>query len=133
MFVRGAPVSLLAMSFAVRLATDHLSIDAGVSTALDIEISNRTDSTDQYELSIEFSGDTNAEAHHDLAITLLNGPDSKRYTQEAIRHFKRALEIEPEYAPAAVALAAMYEQEGDRKKAALYKRKAEEAQKKLGP
>lgn len=41
------------MSFAVRLATDQLPVEAGTSTPLDIEIANQSDSTDQYELGIE--------------------------------------------------------------------------------
>ncbi|MDP9128021.1 MAG: tetratricopeptide repeat protein [Pseudomonadota bacterium] len=86
---------------------------------------------EHYELSIELSGDTNAEAQHDLAITLLNGPDGNRYTQEAIRHFLRAVEIDPSYYPSYAALEAMYERMGDRKTAALYRQKAAEARQKL--
>ncbi len=41
------------MSFSVRLAQDTIPVDPGVSTPLDIEIANRSDATDQYELSIE--------------------------------------------------------------------------------
>lgn len=41
------------MSFAVRLASDQLPVEAGTSTPLDIEIANQSDVTDQYELGIE--------------------------------------------------------------------------------
>lgn len=41
------------MSVSVRLGTDLLPVDAGVSTPLDIEIANQTDATDQYELTVE--------------------------------------------------------------------------------
>lgn len=41
------------MSFAVRLATDTLSAEAGSTTPLDIEIANQSDQSDHYELSIE--------------------------------------------------------------------------------
>lgn len=41
------------MSFAVRLATDTLSAEAGSTTPLDLEIANQSDQTDHYELSVE--------------------------------------------------------------------------------
>ncbi len=41
------------MSFIVRLASDSIGVEAGVTTPLDIEISNRSEATDQYELSVE--------------------------------------------------------------------------------
>lgn len=41
------------MSFAIRLGADELSVDAGVTTALDLEVANQSDATDQYELSVE--------------------------------------------------------------------------------
>jgi tetratricopeptide (TPR) repeat protein len=75
---------------------------------------------EQYELSIQYSGDTNAATHHNLAITLLNGPNAEAYTQEAIRHFKRALDIDPDYYPASLALSEMYRKVGENDKARYY-------------
>ena len=86
---------------------------------------------EQYDLSIELSGDTNAQTHHNLAITLLNGPDRGRYTQEAIRHLKRALELDPDYYASSNALATLYDMQGDAEQAAYYRQKAAETRKKL--
>ncbi len=86
---------------------------------------------EQYELSIQYSGDTNAATHHNLAITLLNGPEAKNYTQEAMRHLKRALEIDHDYYPASLALAEMYRTIGDNENAAFYDSNSKEIKKHL--
>lgn len=41
------------MSFSVRLAQDTVVVDPGINVGLDIEVANRADGTDQYELSVE--------------------------------------------------------------------------------
>lgn len=86
---------------------------------------------EQYDLAIKYSGDNLASAHHDLAITLLNGPHGKDFTQEAIRHLKRALEIDPDYYAASLALAAVYKQMGDTSQAAYYSAWAASTRKKM--
>jgi len=66
----------------------------------------------QYRLAIQLSGDQNAQAQHNLGITLLNGPYGDAETAAAIEHFKRALAIDPSFHPAAVALAELYRRRG---------------------
>src|ERR1700722_16452181 len=41
------------MSFLARLATDLITVEAGATTPMSIEIINRDDAADQFELSIE--------------------------------------------------------------------------------
>ena len=67
---------------------------------------------EQYKISIALSGDNNAQAQHNLGITLLSSPNGKALLSEAITHFKRALEIDPSFAPAKAALDEIYRREG---------------------
>ncbi|MDX2028727.1 MAG: tetratricopeptide repeat protein [Alphaproteobacteria bacterium] len=92
-----------------------------------------TKAVEEFDLSIRLSGDTNAQAHHNMAIALLNGPNGKSYTQEAIKHFKRTLEMEPNSPLSSNALAYMYEQQGDKEEAAYYQAMTESIRKRLRP
>lgn len=89
---------------------------------------------EQYELSIELSGDKNAQSEHDLAITLLLGPNGDSYVQEAERHLKKALEIDPDFYAADEALAALADKAGDKDQADYYRAQAAQSHAKvIGP
>lgn len=79
----------------------------------------------EYRRAIEIS-DTYAETRHNLAVALLNLPDREERIPEALQELDRALEIDPNFYRAYLALMniALYQKQMD--KAEAYKKKAED-------
>jgi tetratricopeptide (TPR) repeat protein len=71
-------------------------------------------------------GDTYAETHYNLALTLLALPDQKAQIPQIIKELKRSIEIEPRFYRSYDALAQLYAQSGDQEKAATYRQKAKQ-------
>lgn len=75
--------------------------------------------------------DTDAAAHYNLAFALLK-LDRIALIPESIRHFNRALELDPDYYNAADVLAFAYLYLGDKAKVAEYSTESVEIKKRLG-
>jgi tetratricopeptide (TPR) repeat protein len=72
-------------------------------------------------------GDTYAETHYNLALSLLNAShDKPELVQEAINELQRSLEIEPRFFRSDIALSQIYARQGQAAKAAEYDIKARE-------
>jgi len=71
-------------------------------------------------------GDTYAETRHNLGLALLSMPGAENNVEEAKANFLRALEINPNFYRACIALSQLYEHEGDKEKAESYRKRAED-------
>ncbi|MDX2028314.1 MAG: tetratricopeptide repeat protein [Alphaproteobacteria bacterium] len=70
--------------------------------------------------------DTYPETRHNLALAILNLPNSETHIPQAIANLERSLEIDPNFYRAYTALAKIYAHTGDKKKEAYYLAKERE-------
>lgn len=78
-----------------------------------------------FQYAVDASHDTTAEAQHDLGICLLALNDGADHTEEALSHFKRALEINPNFYLTLKFLADFYDKNGAPTEAEIYKTRAQ--------
>jgi tetratricopeptide (TPR) repeat protein len=69
-------------------------------------------------------GDTYAEVHYNLALTLLKLPDQQSHMNEIVAHLERAIAIDPNFFRSYLILSQIYRQNGNSDKAADYAAKA---------
>ncbi len=71
------------------------------------------------------------QAHHNLALALLQQSADKAHIAEAIAEEKRAIMIDPNFYPAYDRLVLIYERTGDMAEAGIYRRRSKEVRQKL--
>lgn len=81
---------------------------------------------DEYRRAVQ-EGDTYAETHFNLALSLLGMPDQSQHVDEAIAELERSLAMDPRFYRSYGALAQIYAQKGNREKAEYYMQKARES------
>jgi tetratricopeptide (TPR) repeat protein len=86
---------------------------------------------EQYRLALTFS-DNIAEAHYNLGASMLAIGQGPTGLAESMRHFQRALELDPDLFPVYDELADVYAYQGDHVKELEYRAKASAIRKRLG-
>jgi Tfp pilus assembly protein PilF len=84
---------------------------------------NLPQAIEEYKTSVR-EGDTYAETHYNLALAYMSLPDQKANQPLAVAELQRALQMEPRFYRAYVALAAISDYNGDPTRAAMYREKA---------
>jgi tetratricopeptide (TPR) repeat protein len=79
---------------------------------------------EEYRRAVK-EGDTYAETHYNLALALLALPDQKAQIPQAIAELERSIQIEPAFYRSYETLAEIYDQTGDKAKAAAYRHEAQ--------
>jgi tetratricopeptide (TPR) repeat protein len=88
---------------------------------------------EQYQLAMKYSGDHDAQPHHNYGLTLLRMGLSKEHIDEAIFHFKRATELDQYHYASYVALTNLYAYIGDKKESARYAKIRDQMHELLAP
>ncbi|MGR9145689.1 tetratricopeptide repeat protein (plasmid) [Rhizobium leguminosarum] len=79
---------------AVKLGHDNAMAHLALANGLNVRGQDREEAINEFRKSIEFGGDS-ARAHFSLATLLCERPSSHENIDEAIKHFQRAISIEP--------------------------------------